>query len=622
MQEERRDRKRGGKFSCKVRRSDLASYARLPMLAPVKQLSAQQESFVRRHRCFLVRNLEKVRRARDNLQKKVRESQMASEDGDNYEMGPSAKRKNGGRRRKPEDMIMTGLTALTTARSMQTRRLASANDDPNVTKVIKLAQLLREIFAQITTVADKTGENLSRFFNTLPSKKKHPKYYEVLEKPIDLQTIEKSINTGGYQSAEEFDRDVLWLCQNNLRYYGRHTQEGKAALEIRKMYIRIKQEYHGHLLEILRGESVKEDGSSTPKAAISSDQISASARCFEKQKEEAEDDVIRCPCGLYNDEGMMVQCDKCLVWQHCDCVGKEGGVTENENYVCEQCEERKVDLDIQLRPQPEYASPGETYYTSLLRDDLQVCVGDTVYVLRAFKQGKGEEEKKDNPPAEEEVPMEVDESVETDNKQGSDNEDKDNNKEVKEALPSVNNAEVEEGREDSAKTDEAKSDHTPVANESGDNPDNEHGSPKKKSKTEVTLGGIQHKLMSPTKGPSLEASSLTKGNYPTYQTVDPSVTTVDDMDIFCIDRLWVSDSGKRFAFGHHYLRPHETFHEPSRRFYPNEVFRVPLYEVLPLDSIWGKCWVMDPVTFCRGRPFGAVEEHSYICEFRVDKGAR
>ena len=58
-------------------------------------------------------------------------------------------------------------------------------------------------------------------------------------------------------------------------------------------------------------------------------------------------------------------------------------------------------------------------------------------------------------------------------------------------------------------------------------------------------------------------------------------------------------AGQKFAFGFHYLRPHETFHEPSRKFFDNEVFRVPLYEVLPLDTIWKQCWVMDPSTFCR-----------------------
>lgn len=79
--------------------------------------------------------------------------------------------------------------------------------------------------------------------------------------------------------------------------------------------------------------------------------------------------------------------------------------------------------------------------------------------------------------------------------------------------------------------------------------------------------------------------------------------------------------GDRFAYGHHYLRPHETYHEPTRKFYPNEVMRVPLYEIIPLDLIWARCWVLDPMTYCKGRPIEAVEEHVYICEYRVDKSA-
>ena len=112
-------------------------------------------------------------------------------------------------------------------------------------------------------------------------------------------------------------------------------------------------------------------------------------------------------------------------------------------------------------------------------------------------------------------------------------------------------------------------------------------------------GGVPHKSISPIKGPSKEAASLLPGNYPTYKTVSADLVSTQDMDIFRVERLWINEAGKKFAFGYHYLRPHETFHEPSRKFFDNEVFRVPLYEVLPIDTIWKQCWVMDPATFCR-----------------------
>ena len=153
-------------------------------------------------------------------------------------------------------------------------------------------------------------------------------------------------------------------------------------------------------------------------------------------------------------------------------------------------------------------------------------------------------------------------------------------------------------------------------------PSTDNGSQPDADKSITTgLGGIPHKSISPIKGPSKEAATLASSNYPTYKTVNQDIST-HDMDIFRIERLWKNETGAMFAFGYHYLRPHETFHEPTRRFYDNEVFRVPLYEVLPLDTIWRECWVMDPATFCKGRPLNAQESFLHICEYRVDKSAR
>lgn len=106
----------------------------------------------------------------------------------------------------------------------------------------------------------------------------------------------------------------------------------------------------------------------------------------------------------------------------------------------------------------------------------------------------------------------------------------------------------------------------------------------------------------------------------TYETIGPVDFT--ECDIFRIEQLWKDADGRRFVYGHHYLRPHETYHEPTRKFYQNEVMRVPLYEEVPIEMIMGRCWVLDPTTFCKGRPADSVEEHVYICELRVDKAAR
>jgi histone-lysine N-methyltransferase ASH1L len=496
---------------------------RIPSLyTPQKPLTSPQKQFVQIHHCFLVRNYEKVRIFRETIQYHL---MSGSKNADSSSMLESH-----GKTRKPEpelvnpeEMIQTGLTALTTARSVQTRRLAIVQDDPKVTKVVKLAQILREIFFHISSLRFENSSNCSRYFKELPNRKsKDSAYYETIQEPIDLNTIERNINTGTYLDPDQFDKDLLRLFQNNLRYYGHYSDEGQAVLYLRKNYVGRRPEYLPGLEELLG-----------PELSITSG--------FRYKKPEPEktknEDIICCPCGQYKDEGVMIQCEKCQIWQHVDCVGKP--TSEDTAYYCAKCSKVDFSLDIQLVPQPEYASPGETYYVSLMRENLQVRMGDTVYVLRAFK--------------------------------------------------------------------------SPPSAESPKSPETE---------TSFNQGGIKHKMMSPLKGPSQEASTLAKGNYPTYKSVDDSEASIEDMDIFRVERLWINEKGERFAFGHHYLRPHETFHEPSRKFFRNEVFRVPIYEVLPLDTIWRQCWVLDLPTFCKGRPRGALEEHIYICEYRVDKTAR
>jgi histone-lysine N-methyltransferase ASH1L len=80
------------------------------------------------------------------------------------------------------------------------------------------------------------------------------------------------------------------------------------------------------------------------------------------------------------DEGLMIQCERCLVWQHSDCVKADSSV---EHYLCEQCVPRQVNRDILMNPQPDYATPGQIYYISLMREDLQLRQGMT-YKLFIF----------------------------------------------------------------------------------------------------------------------------------------------------------------------------------------------------------------------------------------------
>ncbi|KAL9553082.1 hypothetical protein PS6_004115 [Mucor atramentarius] len=58
----------------------------------------------------------------------------------------------------------------------------------------------------------------------------------------------------------------------------------------------------------------------------------------EEEEEEDEDDesITRCVCGESHSLGLMVCCDQCEVWQHCECMGLEKDEIPDE-YFCELC---------------------------------------------------------------------------------------------------------------------------------------------------------------------------------------------------------------------------------------------------------------------------------------------
>ncbi|CAG9857408.1 unnamed protein product [Phyllotreta striolata] len=52
------------------------------------------------------------------------------------------------------------------------------------------------------------------------------------------------------------------------------------------------------------------------------------------------DYITRCICGFLHDDGYMVECDRCKVWQHVQCVVKNRQVPDE--FLCEECDPSKV----------------------------------------------------------------------------------------------------------------------------------------------------------------------------------------------------------------------------------------------------------------------------------------
>lgn len=105
----------------------------------LKPMSYQQRCFAREHHCFLLRNLEKVRRLKSASVQHVQVQNGKAKIGN----ASIAKEKSSGDSKAQSDAFFSQLTALTNtnARTVRTRRLAQAQDDPEVHKTAKLAKV-------------------------------------------------------------------------------------------------------------------------------------------------------------------------------------------------------------------------------------------------------------------------------------------------------------------------------------------------------------------------------------------------------------------------------------------------------------------------------------------------
>ena len=118
------------------------------------------------------------------------------------------------------------------------------------------------------------------------------------------------------------------------------------------------------------------------------------------------------------------------------------------------------------------------------------------------------------------------------------------------------------------------------------------------------------------KHPNLKSSPKAKTN------TDSSEESKSNYIIFRVTNLAIDEKGKKLLYGHHFLKPSETYHEPNRKFFVNEVLKSPLNEWVPIEEVKGLCCVLDYNTFCKGRPKGFKEEDVYICDMRTDRLAK
>ncbi|CAD0205494.1 unnamed protein product [Chrysodeixis includens] len=122
----------------------------------------------------------------------------------------------------------------------------------------------------------------------------------------------------------------------------------------------------------------------------------------------------------------------------------------------------------------------------------------------------------------------------------------------------------------------------------------------------------------PPGGAPLQQTAYTKGDFiyiqPDKGNKEPGIAQVE--------RVWTNNDGVPCVYVNVYFRPQETFHVRTRKFLQQEVFKTESHRVLPLDHVAGHCYVMNVKEYFKFRPEGFADKDVYVCESRYNTKSR
>jgi hypothetical protein len=96
----------------------------------------------------------------------------------------------------------------------------------------KILENIQNIYDVIVGETDESGRNRSLLFMKKPSRKKYADYYQIIQNPIDLSTIQKRIESEFYNSGPSFKKDFLLLFSNAMTYNDSECQVYDDAVEL------------------------------------------------------------------------------------------------------------------------------------------------------------------------------------------------------------------------------------------------------------------------------------------------------------------------------------------------------------------------------------------------------
>lgn len=77
-----------------------------------------------------------------------------------------------------------------------------------------------------------------------PNKDQLPNYFQIIQKPMDLETVKKTLLNGNYQSIQSFISDLQLIFENAKTYHGKSTVMWFIAEEILQWISKMEESLH------------------------------------------------------------------------------------------------------------------------------------------------------------------------------------------------------------------------------------------------------------------------------------------------------------------------------------------------------------------------------------------
>ena len=79
-----------------------------------------------------------------------------------------------------------------------------------------LTEFLEDLLGTVMTTGDSGDPSrlLNTVFQLLPSRKRYPEYYEVIQEPMDLKIVAENIQKNQYKEIAEMERDLQLIFSN------------------------------------------------------------------------------------------------------------------------------------------------------------------------------------------------------------------------------------------------------------------------------------------------------------------------------------------------------------------------------------------------------------------------